>query len=346
MRKYQFYISFNDKLNTASSKAINDCTKILTQRGYRDYNLTIAGSRRIYLGSIFVQVVKLILNIEAGSIVAIQYPLLSGNKIFKHIISVLRLKKVKFFCIVHDLDDLRYGRGDNEDGSNEIQLLNYYDAVVVHNGVMKNWLSSKGVKVPMVSLTLFDYLTALDVRQSERRSPAELQTIVFAGNLSKSNFIYKLGVLGGWHLNVYGPNYETEKGAAVRNVTWEGSFSPDEIVSELDGAFGLIWDGEYVEQLDDKFGNYLRYNNPHKLSLYLAAGLPIIAPRHSAIASLIKTHNIGILVDSLLELKDLKITYPQHLSYQQNVRKLSDKIGSGEYLANALTEVEYVLAGI
>jgi hypothetical protein len=28
------------------------------------------------------------------------------------------------------------------------------------------------------------------------------------------------------------------------------------------------------------------------------------------------------------------------------VRKLSDKIGSGEYLANALTEVEYVLAGI
>ncbi|MEJ7559225.1 MAG: hypothetical protein WKF66_13025 [Pedobacter sp.] len=340
MNKYQFYISFNDKLNTASSKAIIDCTQILVQQGYKDYNLNIKASRSGYLVSIFLQIIKLIFHIEAGSMVAIQYPLLSGNKIFKYVISILRLKKVKFFCIIHDLDDLRYGRSDDYNGGKEIQRLNYYDAIVVHNNVMRDWLSLKGVTVPMVSLTIFDYLTAAEVRQAKRRSPVELRTIVFAGNLSKSNFIYKIGVLRGWHLNAYGPNYATEKVGVTSNVTWRGTFSPIEVVAELNGAFGLIWDGEHVDRLDEKFGNYLRYNNPHKLSLYLAAGLPIVAPRQSAIASLIETHNIGILVDSLFELRDLQITYAQHRFYQHNVRKLSGKVRTGFYLTQAIRAVE------
>jgi hypothetical protein len=346
MSKYQFYISFNDKRNTASSKAIDDCTQILVQSGYKNYNLTIDGSRGFYLGNILLQVLKLIFNIEAHSIVAIQYPLLSGNKVFKYIIALLRIKKVRFFCIVHDLDDLRYGRPDNQNGGTEIQLLNCYDAIVVHNEVMKDWLNSNGVKVPMVSLTVFDYLTASEVRHPAPLSRVELQTIVFAGNLSKSNFLYKLGGLSHWHLKVYGPNYETEKGAVVDNLHWKGSFSPEEILVEMDGAFGLIWDGEHVDQLDDRFGNYLRYNNPHKLSLYLAAGLPVIAPRQSAIASLIKSQGIGMLVDSLVELKDLQISAAQHRSYRQNVLKLSVKIRTGYYLNNAISEVEDALMDV
>jgi glycosyltransferase involved in cell wall biosynthesis len=343
MGKYQFYISFNDKLHTASSKAINDCTRILVQQGYKDYNLNIKAPGRSYIGSILLQVFKLIFSIEAGSTVAIQYPLLSGNKAFKYIMSVLRLKKVKFFCIVHDLDDLRYGLQDDSNRHNEIEILNCYDAIVVHNDVMKDWLNSKGIKAPMVSLTIFDYLTEFRTKPVERRSPNHLRSIVFAGNLSKSGFLYQLGALASWHFNAYGPNYQREKGSTVDNVAWRGSCSPEEILLNMDGAFGLIWDGKHIDQLDDMFGNYLRYNNPHKLSLYLAAGLPVIAPRQSAIASLIERHNIGILVDSLFELKDLKITTAEYLFYEQNVRKLSDRIKTGYYLTQAIIEAECAL---
>ena len=344
MGKYQFYISFNDKLHTASSKAINDCTRILTQQGYTDYNLHIKGSGRSYLGSILLQVLKLVFTIEAGSTVAIQYPLLSGNKVFKYIMSVLRLKKVKFFCIVHDLDDLRYRRQGDSNRHNETEILNCYDAIVVHNDVMKDWLYSKGITAPMVSLTIFDYLTDFKSEPVERRSSDQLQSIVFAGNLSKSGFLYELGALASWHFNAYGPNYQREKGSAVDNVAWRGSYSPEEILSNIDGAFGLIWDGEHMDRLDDVFGNYLRYNNPHKLSLYLAAGLPVIAPRQSAIASLIERHSVGILVDNLFVLKDLKISAAEYLTYEQNVYGLSDRIKTGYHLTKAISEVECALA--
>jgi hypothetical protein len=342
MNKYQFYISFNDKLNTASSKAIDDCTQLLEQQGYKNYNLVNNGNRGGYLWSIFVQVLKLIYSIEAGSIVAIQYPLLSGNRVFRHVISVLRLKKVKFFCIIHDLDELRYGRPSGLNGGSEVELLNCYDAMVVHNDVMKDWLKEKGVSVPMFSLTVFDYLTALKITP-KRLVATDLHSIVFAGNLSKSNFIYELGTLTGWKFNVYGPNYDAQKGAHFDSVTWKGSFSPTEILDKMDGAFGLIWDGDFVDQLDDKFGNYLKYNNPHKLSLYLAAGLPVIVPRQSAISSLIKSHEIGILIDTLHDLSNLRITAAHHEYYQNNVRKLAMRIQNGYYLQHAIDDVEHVL---
>jgi hypothetical protein len=346
MNKYQFYISYNDKLNTASSKAIDDCTQLLIQQGYKDYNLNFDGSRGFYIGRIVLQLMKLVVQIEAGAIVAIQYPLLSGNRVFKYILAILRVKKVKFFCIVHDLDELRYGDPKGKNGGTEIQLLNCYDAIVVHNDVMKNWLFLNGVTVHMVSLNIFDYLSAVNLRQMERLTVSELQTVVFAGNLSKSNFLYKLGNIPGWHFNAYGSNYQADKAIGLNNVTWMGSFSPDEILERMNGAFGLIWDGELTDGLDDKFGNYLKYNNPHKLSLYLAAGLPVIAPKESAIASIIRTHNIGLLISSLSDLKELNISAAQHLTYQQNVREFTEKVKDGYYLTSSILAIEGVLLSV
>ena len=55
-----------------------------------------------------------------------------------------------------------------------------------------------------------------------------------------------------------------------------GSFLPDELPSALEGSFGLVWDGDSSKTCSGVFGEYLRYNNSHKASLYLASGFPII----------------------------------------------------------------------
>ena len=43
----------------------------------------------------------------------------------------------------------------------------------------------------------------------------------------------------------------------------------------------------------------MRYNNPHKTSLYLSSGIPVITWSQAAIADFIKQHNVGIVIDDL-----------------------------------------------
>src|SRR5688500_13818153 len=108
VNRYQFYISFNDKINTAASKAVQDCKSILASHGYKDYTIDdITLPSRFYLLKILYRTIKFFFALKSNSIVAVQYPLLSGNKLFKYFIKLSKLKGVNFFCIVHDINDLR-----------------------------------------------------------------------------------------------------------------------------------------------------------------------------------------------------------------------------------------------
>lgn len=341
MNKYQFYISF-EKENTAGSKAIQDCNYIFSSAGYQDLNIHDAVStNKKYLFSLLKAVVKLLLTIKSKSIIAVQYPLLSGNRQFKFVLKALKLKKVKSYCIIHDLDSLRYAQSDAVIISREVALLNCYDLLIVHNDKMLAWLTEKGVVRPMISLEVFDYIH-LKNGSSIKKQASKTRSIVFAGNLSKSRFIYSLHNIN-WLFNIYGPYFDDNLKINNPNLTWKGSYPPNEIAEQLDGTFGLIWDGEFVDRLDDKLGNYLKYNNPHKVSLYLAAGIPIIAPKNSAVGDFVQNNQIGFLVSSLNDLNDFNITPELYQLYQDNVRGLSQKIKSGFYTSKAVTEAERVL---
>ena len=36
-------------------------------------------------------------------------------------------------------------------------------------------------------------------------------------------------------------------------------FLPEELIENLEGSLGLVWDGNTIETCDGPFGNYLRY---------------------------------------------------------------------------------------
>ncbi|MGI4751215.1 MAG: hypothetical protein ACRYFB_11310 [Janthinobacterium lividum] len=344
MHKYNFYISFNDKLNTAATKAIEDCKQILRKCGYEDLTISITTkTRKLYLWYVLKSFVNLLFSVQPQSIVAVQYPILSGNAFFKYIISLLRFKKVKFFCIIHDLDELRYNANIDDKSSKEVVLLNSYDFIIVHNEVMKRWLLQKGVKVPMTALQIFDYLSNYRKSVNLLDTKENLKSLVFAGNLAKSKFIYQLGKLDNWHCNLYGPGFLHDNEDGMKNVFWKGSLSANKILNRMEGAFGLIWDGDNIEKLDDKYGNYLKYNNPHKLSLYLAAGLPVIAPKESAISQFILQNNLGILINNILELKDIAIDATQYNLYKTSVRGISDQVKKGQYFEDAIVKAEEFL---
>jgi hypothetical protein len=246
-------------------------------------------------------------------------------------------KKLNFIALFMISSHCGQGRDDNEYINREIANLNPFDCVIAHNPFMIQWLKAHGLKAQTISLEVFDYLTNNPMKEKPQIFN---KTIVFAGNLSKSKFIYSLNKIKVWDFNVYGPNYYDPQNQVIANLKWRGQYSPEDLIEQLDGNFGLIWDGAEVEKCDDVLGNYLRYNNPHKFSLYIAAGLPIIAPANSAIGVFIKQHKIGFLINSLLDLDNIPVNEQIYLVMKSNVIKIQKKVTCGDYLTSAITLAE------
>ena len=336
--KYHFSIfEYNGATNnSAATKAVMDCSKLFSQKGYADKMLTFHNNSKRgirFYSSVLMGVIKFLFSVKRGALVGVQYPML--NNVFKYFIVASRIKKIKFFCVVHDIESLRLGGKDTTAVATELSNLNYYSSIIVHNNKMKQWLSRNGVTSKMVSLKLFDYI--ID-KLPERKNAIFSNSIVYAGNLGKSRFVNFLGAIPNWRFNLYGPNYAIS--GKESNVSWNGEFSPEQIVYELQGDFGLVWDGDSIDRMDDVLGNYLKYNNPHKLSLYIAAGLPVIVPAGAAIADFVSANKIGLLVKSLNDLKNIVFTTEEYQAMKANIGRLQLKVAKGDHFLAALEIVE------
>lgn len=277
-------------------------------------------------------------SIKKGSVIGVQYPLLSINNVFRYFIKLAKIKNVFFFCIVHDIHSLRTGGKDPASIQQDIANLNQFDRIIVHNKEMLNWLQQNGLQQVAVILEVFDYLSDnFEVHNSDTSGE---KLIVYAGNLIKSKFIYGLDKLKHCSFNIYGPGYITALAGKDGKAEWKGQFSPEQIPKELQGNYGLIWDGEQCDTCDKILGNYLKYNAPHKFSLYIAAGLPVIAPLGSAIGNFIKANNIGFLINSVYDLDNISISSAEYIVKKKNVLSLRAQIINGNFFREALQKTE------
>jgi hypothetical protein len=252
-----------------------------------------------------------------------------------------KLKGVSFFCIVHDLHSLRTGGKNKALIRKEIKNLSQFDRIIVHNIEMLSWLRENGFSKNATILESFDYLSDnFEIKNTGRTSE---KLIVYAGNLVKSKFIYGLHQLKSCRFNIYGPGYQPNSQTESERIQWKGEYSPEQIAKELQGNFGLIWDGQHCDACDELLGNYLRFNAPHKFSLYIAAGLPVIAPTDSAVGHFIKASNIGFLVNSLYDLDRINISDDDYLAMKRNVFMLREKIIRGHFFTSALQQTEAAL---
>lgn len=103
----------------------------------------------------------------------------------------------------------------------------------------------------------------------------------------------------------------------------------------------MIWDGNSLKMCEGLYGEYLKYNNPHKLSLYIVSGLPIIVWNKAAIADYIIENNLGITISSLEEIEEKisNITEKEYKIMKENVLKLQEKIKKGEVLKQILNKI-------
>ena len=209
--------------------------------------------------------------------------------------------------------------------------------MIAHNPIMKSVLVEKGLpEYKLVSLEIFDYLIP---NYQEKDGLSKDQPIIVAGNLAqeKAGYLYQLPARPAY--NLYGVGFDESR--ALENEAYFGSFLPDELPAALEGGFGLVWDGDSAETCSGVFGEYLRYNNSHKASLYLASGFPLVVWKQSALSHFVLEKNCGVAVESLHDLKNT-IENLSDADYQElvaNAKNIGKKIRDGFYLTSALKKL-------
>ena len=287
---------------------------------------------------------KLFKSFKPGDTVLIQLCFFNTAINFYKIVKKYQ-NKLKIVVLIHDLDFLRY-IGDETKSSkytqrvtkDEVETLKSCYKIISHNAKMTEKLTEYGVpSEKIINLELFDYL---DVK-NQKAAVSKKENIVIAGNLNpnKASYIKNLHKIKA-NFNLYGIDYD--KSYDQKNVKYFGAFNADELVPNLKGSFGLVWDGTTISTCDGHTGRYIKINNPHKVSLYLSAGLPVIIWKDAALSEFIEKNQVGFVVDSLEEIpaKIKQITKQEYAEMVKNTEKIAKKLKNGKYLKKALKEVE------
>ena len=334
MKKVIFTVADYGNGNNAGPKAKRDVDHYLSQSDFEIIHQQLNNKSKLdKIKTAYWVIPRLFNNVEKFDELFFQYPTYSSY-VMKRLVKKMRSKSKKLFFIVHDVESLRLFQNDQTYWEGERSLFNATDGLIVHNHEMKRWLQENGVTVPMVELGIFDYNNPQKINQNSEYD----KTVCFAGNLAKSKFLNKVSLQTG-KLEIFG-SYPSKH--YLKGVSYHGQMSPDELPKKLTQNFGLVWDGDQLDTCSGKFGNYMRYNNPHKVSLYLSTGQPVIIWKKAALAEFVIKNKVGIAVDSLENLDEIldKINAEQYQLMKNNTIKLASSLRSGQFIKQAVKNIE------
>ncbi len=345
-----YYISRNYKsLFNAAGKAKTDCENIMSEMGFKNLGFKQSSIPSSAKGTIknFFGITMALLRLPFKATICTQYPL---NKFRKYVMFVAKLKRCNIITIVHDV---RFLKGRTASAEKELKKIVTSKVIIVHNEAMKKWFLEQNVEIPVIVLGIFDYLLENGLpQQNDNNTGQKPFEIVYAGGFGegKNSYIYDLDTLekNNFKMNLYGLGFDEQKRKASKEesiLSYKGAFPSDVVAYKIEGSFGLVWDGISTEECSGQYGQYLKYNNPHKTSLYILCGLPVIVWDKAAISNFIIENGIGIAVSNLKDLSDIldKLSTEEYLEMKKNVNIVRQKIVSGGFLKDAVTKaIEHI----
>ena len=327
----KYYLKeFYAKENHAGSKARLDAEKIMIEAEYHPFFQNNDSNS---------------ITLTENDVLVLQFPLLWHSLKALILMKLLRKRQFKAYLLIHDIESLR-NRSIKSFQDVKYAFLHFLqnktvlervDRIIAHNDKMKDVLVQLGIpEEKIISLEIFDYL----IPDYEVKKTYEKRTVLLAGNFDIKKAKYVRQLPDNPEFSIFGINFEEEN--LPQNVHYKGAFSPEELPYYLEGSFGLVWAGDSPYTCSGMFGEYLKMNNPHKASLYLASGFPIIVWRQSALSDFVTKNNCGILVDSLFEIAERldSISNDEYEVLLKNSKKIGDNIRKGYYLKTALEKCE------
>ena len=315
------------------NKAKDDVTFFLTQKAdFYKLNILIHKNKiRKFIYSNF-QLKNEIIHSNADNFI-LQYPVVSEYLERKFINLIRRYTKAKIYFLIHDISGLQYPDIVSSGFSKrELELFRSTDGLIVHNQAMEDWLHQHNVNVKMVQLGLFDYKSDDPMQPN---IPFE-KTVCFAGGLGRAGFLQKLDVRTKIH--AMGPN---PLPGYPSNVIYDGKFLPSELNAHLLQNFGLVWSGDRTDTCSGNLGHYLKYNDPHKVSLYLSNGIPVIIWKQAALATEIEENGLGFSISSLSEIDEKmnNITEADYKQMKDKAQEIGYQLRNGHFIIQAANAI-------
>ena len=338
----------DNNVKNAGNKARNDVEVIFNRLGYAPLKVRVDDWYKMNVLNAQIHKYRALLRafkcLKKNDDIVIQFPLLHHSLFINSLLKSLKNRGVNIYLLIHDLETLRFVNDKTLPLRMKLRMkltegdtFHSVTGIIAHNPIMKSVLVDEGVaEDKIVSLGIFDYLIP---NFQEKSDQTKDQPIIVAGNLAqeKAGYLYQLPARPAY--NLYGVGFDESR--ALANETYFGSFLPDELPVALEGGFGLVWDGDSAETCSGVFGEYLRYNNSHKASLYLALGFPLVVWKQSALSHFVLENGCGIAVESLYDLSQA-LEQLDDKDYQDllvNTRRIGQKIRDGSYLTNALNKI-------
>lgn len=279
-------------------------------------------------------------SVSFGDIVVIQSPTWNSFIFDERLIRLLSayqgLRKVVF---IHDVVPLM-----NKIWKGEALLKRYIDfynqaeLIIAPSQAMVDYLCTEGMTVEKTVIQkMWDCMVSVD----ETIKPQLKKAINFAGN---PNIDPKFAFIQKWDCNDIRMKVTVDDGdwAQGKNVIFLGWFNNDNLLVNAlrrSGGFGLLWSE------DSSWREYMKLNANYKLSVYLAAGIPVIVPDDIAEKDTIIHKNLGIVVNSLDEAVERVrcMKEEEYNSMAENVDRFSYLLRNGYFTKKVLTDAVFRL---
>lgn len=266
----------------------------------------------------------IISGINQGDIVICQLPTGNGMKFERELISHLRAYRSRIAIFIHNFETLLHEK-NNYTICEMINLYNQAEILIVNSFAMRQFLLDKGIRenIKFVIQEMWDYT----VSNMFMNTPAFKKEIHFIYNK-----IYE--EMNEWEyaipLKLYTPLNNT-----CLNISNATDMTPEELFLELSkGGFGLIW---YADEYDHMS---IKYHTEFWLSIYLAAGIPVIVPAGISNQTLIEENHLGLVVDSLNEAvtKIEAMDESEYQEYLRNIEQFAPALRNGYYTKRCIVE--------
>lgn len=320
----------------AGTKSKNYVEHVLQGMGFKNVALPQTHFHNKILGFFATLAGVLIapFRLHRSDVLALQYPL---KKYYVFVCRCAHMRGAKVVTLVHDLGSFRRKKLTAE---KEMRRLAHSDYIIIHNENMKRWINEHGRTEGVGIHWMFDYLE--EASAPVRKAPAGRISVLYAGSLprKKNAFLYTLAE------NEH--NYDLElcgrglNAAEIKAscVHYHGFVSDVKLIENDKFNYGLVWDGASLDECEGPYGEYLRFNNPLKASMYVRCHLPLIVWEKAAIAPLVRKKGIGICVPTLRNLDQLLQSIPaqQYDEMERNVIAWSKELKNGACTRKAFEE--------